>query len=297
MMDWDKLRIFHMVAEAGSFTHAGESLQLSQSAVSRHISGLEDNLGVTLFHRHARGLILTEQGELLHNSSRDIFARLAMIEGQLSDSKHISDGLITVTVAEFIGTHFLSPLLNKFHKTHPHIRLNLLMDDRILNLGMREADVAIRLYKPEQSDLIQKQIASVNFTICASKDYLKNNKPPKNLSDLKNHSLITYPEHVLTPYQNPNWILEAAQLSHQTHKSLITINSVSGIYNAVQNHAGIACLPKFMVTEKSGIISILTDIKPPAIDMYFVYAEARRNSKRIAIMRDFIVDSIAKTDF
>ena len=270
MMDWDKLRIFHMVAEAGSFTHAGEALQLSQSAVSRHISGLEESLGVSLFHRHARGLILTEQGELLHNSSREIFARLAMIEGQLSDSKNISDGLITITVAEFIGSHFIAPLLSQFRAAHPHIRMNLLMDDRVLNLGMREADVAIRLYKPEQADLIQKQIATVNFVICASKDYLKHNKTPKILSDLKDHTLITYPEHCLVPYQNPNWMLEAAAISPQTHKDLITVNSVSAIYSAVCHGAGIACLPKFMVNKNPSLTPLLSSAKPPSVDMYFV---------------------------
>ena len=86
-MDWDKLRIFHAVAEAGSFTHAGESLNLSQSAVSRQISALEESLNVSLFHRHARGLILTEQGELLYRTAHEVFAKLAMAEAQLSESK------------------------------------------------------------------------------------------------------------------------------------------------------------------------------------------------------------------
>jgi DNA-binding transcriptional LysR family regulator len=108
-MDWDKLRIFHMVAEAGSFTHAGESLSLSQSVVSRHIGSLEESLGVTLFHRHARGLILTEQGETLHKASREIFARLAMVEGQLSDSKDHAEGSLSITIAEFFGHSLACP--------------------------------------------------------------------------------------------------------------------------------------------------------------------------------------------
>lgn len=297
MMDWDKLRIFHMVASAGSFTHAGESLQLSQSAVSRHISSLEESLGVTLFHRHARGLILTEQGELLHRSSQDIFARLAMIEGQLADSKNISDGEISITVADFIGSHFIAPHLHEFHKQNPHIRLNLLMDDRVLNLGMREADAAIRLYKPDQADLIQKQIATVHFEIIASKDYLTKRGTPKNISELKQHTLITYPEHVLTPYQNPNWLLTAADISIKTHPSLITVNSVSAIYHAVMNHTGIACLPRFMVSGNESLQRLLPSLKIPSVDMFYVYAEERRNSKRIALMRDFITDLVKKTNF
>ena len=149
-MDWDKLRIFYAVAEAGSFTHAGETLNLSQSAVSRQISTLEESIGVTLFHRHARGLILTEEGELLHKTAGEIFGKLAMIEGQLADSRQLPEGPLRITVAEFIGSTWLAPKLAQLREQHPDILLTMLLDDRILNLSMREADAAIRLYKPEQ---------------------------------------------------------------------------------------------------------------------------------------------------
>ena len=98
-MDWDKLRVFHAVAEAGSFTHAGESLNLSQSAVSRQISALEESLNVPLFHRHARGLILTEQGDLLYHTARDVFAKLSMTEAMLTESKDRPKGPLKVTTS------------------------------------------------------------------------------------------------------------------------------------------------------------------------------------------------------
>ena len=143
-MDWDKLRIFYAVAEAGSFTHAGETLNLSHSAVSRQISTLEESIGVTLFHRHARGLILTEEGELLHKTAGEIFGKLAMIEGQLADSRQLPEGPLRITVAEFIGSTWLAPKLAQLREEHPDIQLTMLLDDRILNLSMREADAAIR---------------------------------------------------------------------------------------------------------------------------------------------------------
>src|SRR3546814_16574890 len=101
-LDWDKLRIFHAVAEAGSLTHAGESLGLSQSAVSRQIGALETQLNATLFHRHARGLILTEQGELLYRTARDIFARLAVTQAMIADTQDKPTGArcVTTTVAK-----------------------------------------------------------------------------------------------------------------------------------------------------------------------------------------------------
>ena len=102
-MDWDKLRVFHAVAEAGSFTHAGQALNLSQSAISRQISTLESSLRVKLFRRHARGLELTEQGELLARSAREVMAKLAMTEAKLSESRDLPSGPLAVTTTTGFG--------------------------------------------------------------------------------------------------------------------------------------------------------------------------------------------------
>lgn len=294
-MDWDKLRIFHIVAQAGSFTHAGDTLKLSQSAVSRHISALEETLGVSLFHRHARGLILTEQGELLHKTSQDIFGKLALIESQMLDSKDLAEGPISITAAEFIGTHWLAPRLNKFHAEQPNIQIKLLLEDRVLNLGMREADAAIRLYKPEQNDLIQRQICSVHLAICASQKYLEKNGTPQMPADLKSHALIAYPDNFLAPYNNPNWLLSMAGIS-STDKNVTQINSISAMINATENNLGIAVLPRFMLKQKSNLVEIMTNIKRETIGMYFVYPQERRHSKRIALFRDFILKEIGNAD-
>lgn len=296
-MDWDKLRIFHTVAEAGSFTHAGEVLKLSQSAVSRHISALEESLGVTLFHRHARGLILTEAGELLHNGSRDIFSRLSMLEGQLTDAKDQTSGSLKITVAEFIGSSWLAGHLAAFREQNKDIHLSLLLEDRVLNLGMREADAAIRLYRPEQQDLIQRQLATVHFVICAHKDYLKKNGTPSSASQLKDHFLIGYPDDVVLPYQNPNWLFERANIDPANNERVTLLNSISGINAAVGSGAGIAVLPKYLVSANPNLQVILPEIHPESVDMYFVYPEERRHSKRISIFRDFLLERVALTDF
>jgi DNA-binding transcriptional LysR family regulator len=296
-MDWDKLRIFHMVAEAGSFTHAGESLNLSQSVVSRHIGSLEESLGVTLFHRHARGLILTEQGEMLHKASREIFARLAMVEGQLSDSKDHAEGKLSITIAEFLGTAWLAPLVAEFHIAYPDINLTVLVDDRVLNLGMRAADAAIRLYKPEGADLVQKQIATLHFGICAHTSYIARCGKPTSPGQLKDHTLIAYPPGALVPYQNPNWLVDQVGLEGETAANVLQVNSVSTIYSAVCAGAGIATLPKFMLRNNPDLVEILPNLTPPSVDMYFVYPEERRHSRRISLFRDFIAERIASSGF
>lgn len=294
-MDWDKLRIFYSVAEAGSFTHAGDSLNLSQSAVSRQISTLEESIGVSLFHRHARGLILTEEGELLHKTAGEIIGKLAMIEGQLADSKQLPEGPLRITIAEFIGSTWLAPKLAQLREQHPDIQITMLLDDRILNLGMREADAAIRLYKPEQQDLIQKHLTDIQFQICASKDYLKKNGTPKSVKDLKSHTLIGYPDNVPAPFADPNWLFRIAELDGNDRSNTIMLNSIYGIFETVKTGAGIAALPDYMVAGDDNVIAVLEDVVRPPVGMYFVYPEERRNSKRIAIFKEFLLKSISET--
>jgi DNA-binding transcriptional LysR family regulator len=296
-MDWDKLRIFHMVAKAGTFTHAGETLNLSQSAVSRHISSFEEDLGISLFHRHARGLILTEQGELLFRTSTEIFTKMMAIEGQLSDARDATDGELSVTLPEFLGTAWLGPHIGQFHQKHPEIELSLLLDDRIFNLGLREADAAIRLYKPEQSELIQRHLASITFSACASPAYCEKNGTPKKIDDLKKHTVIGYPDQALVPYKNPNGLFEQAGISTTKNQSMIRMNSISTIRQAIRSGAGIGVLPQFMIQSTPDIVPILPSAKIPAVDMYFVYPEDRKHSKRISIFRDYLVSLVEKTEF
>ena len=296
-MDWDKLRTFYAVAEAGSFTHAGETLHLSQSAISRQISGLEESLGVSLFHRHARGLVLTEQGELLFKTAKEVFGRLSMVEGQLQDTREMAVGPLQVTAAEFIGATWLVPRLSAFRSRYPDIQLTLLLEDRILNLGMREADCAIRLYMPEQQDLIQRHLAKINFHVCASRTYLEKNGTPSSVSDLKEHTLLGFPEGVPVPFRNANWLFRAADIDLEIDRNLIMMNSYSSIYRAVRNDVGIAALPDYLIANDDNLVTLLPDACHEGVDMYFVYPEERRNSRRIRMFRDFLVEQIRQTPF
>ena len=194
-MDWDKLRVFHAVAEAGSFTHAGDTLNLSQSAVSRQISALEEALQVPLFHRHARGLILTEQGESLNRTVREVFAKLAMTEALLTESKEKPAGRLKVTTTIGFGSSWLAPRLPAFLEQYSDITMQLLLDDTDLDLAMREADVAVRMHTPKQPDLVQRHLTSIEWHVCASPEYLKKHGTPKTAEDLDAHKLILFGEH------------------------------------------------------------------------------------------------------
>jgi DNA-binding transcriptional LysR family regulator len=297
-MDWDKLRIFHAVADAGSFTHAGETLNLSQSAVSRQISTLEESLGVSLFHRHARGLLLTEQGELLQKAAKEIFGKLSMIEGQLVDSRQLPEGPLRITTTEFIGASWLAPNIATLRETHPSMQITMLLDDRILNLGMREADAAIRLYKPEQPDLIQRHIATIHFHIYASRSYLDKYGSPKSVTDLRDHTLIGFPDGTPEPFADPNWLFNISGVKASEDNNMLMMNSLYAIHHATEGGAGLSVLPDYLISESKGnLVCILPELTPPSVDMYFVYPEERRHSQRIAIFRDFLLKQVEKTNF
>lgn len=296
-MDWDKLRTFHIVAEAGSFTHAGEGLDLSQSAVSRQISALEESLDVKLFHRHARGLVLTEAGEMLSNTAKDIFGKLAMIEGRLCDSRSTPSGSLRITAPEFLGSTWLVPRISKLREQYPQLQITLLFDDRILNLSMREADAAIRLYKPDQNDLMHVKLGKIDFHICGSREYFEKNNMPTMVKDLKDHTLIGYPQQSTTPYEDPNWLFRKANVNVQNNPNLLQMNSLYAIFEAVRNGAGLASLPDYLVNNTDEIVSCLDNVTPPSVDVYYVFAEERKESSRIKVLQDFLIEDVKKTAF
>ena len=296
-MDWDKLRTFHIVAEAGSFTHAGVALDLSQSAVSRQISALEESLDVKLFHRHARGLVLTENGELLSNTAKDIFGKLSMVEARLSDNNYTPSGTLRITAPGFLGSTWLVPHIAQLKEKYPDLQISVLMDNRILNLSMREADAAIRLYKPDQSDLAYTSLGKINFHICGSKNYFEKNGKPENIKDLKKHTLIGYPPNVPTPFEDPNWVFRKTNIDFSNNPNVILMNSLFGIYEAVEHDAGLGCIPDYLVSESKNIETCLDNITPQPVEIFYVYAEERKNSTRIKVLQDFLLESVKNTKF
>jgi DNA-binding transcriptional LysR family regulator len=292
-MDWDKLRVFHAVAEAGSFTHAGDTLNLSQSAVSRQISALEEALSVPLFHRHARGLILTEQGEALNRTVREVFAKLAMTEALLAESKEKPAGRLKVTTTHSFGVAWLAPRLNNFLSAHPDVTVSLLLDDTDLDLAMREADVAIRMHPPRQPDLVQRHIGEIRWQVWASPEYLKAHGVPAKAEDLDNHSLVLFGDRK-PPVTDINWLAEAGRRDGTPRRGLLEVNSLQSMLVAIRAGIGIGAIPDYLTHDSSGLTAVLADIPKPHIDMYFVYPEELRNSKRVSVFRDFLVKSISE---
>jgi DNA-binding transcriptional LysR family regulator len=296
-MDWDKLRVFHAVAEAGSFTHAGEKLNLSQSAVSRQISALEESLNVPLFHRHARGLIPTEQGELLYKTARDVFTRLAMAEAMITESRDKARGPLKVTTTVAFGSTWLTPRIREFLTIAPEVSVTLHIDDNELDLSMREADVAIRFTQPRQADLIQRHLMTVRFHIYGAVDYLKRRTVPQVLDDLRHHDLIIYGSATKPPIEDINWLMTVGDPEPGLRRAVLQVNNQYAIYRAVRSGLGLAALPDFMVEPHVNVVKVLPDLTGPTAEAYFVYPEELRHSKRIAVFRDFLLRKVGECTF
>ena len=288
-MDWDKLRIFHAVADAGSLTHAGETLHLSQSAVSRQVRALEESLNATLFHRHARGLILTEQGELLFDASSAMVRRLDTAAARIRDSEEEVFGELRVTTTIGFGSLWLAPRLPKLYEKYPDLKIDLILEERVLDLPMREADVAIRLKEPSQADLIRRRLMGVRMRLYASPEYLEEHGTPENIEDIGQHRLIC--QNTASAQVSAGATLVQHLLTYDVH-SLLTVNNYFGVLQAVIHNLGIGVLPDYITQDFNDMVRVLPEVESAEVPVFLAYPEELRHSKRIEAFRDFVKDEI-----
>lgn len=291
-MDWDKLRIFHAVAEAGSFTRAGDRLNLTQSSVSRQIGALEHSLGAKLFRRHARGLQLTEQGETLFRAAQDVVGKLAMAEALVAESMDRPRGPLRITTTVAFGSMWLTERLRDFVLEYPEIDVSLIVREDELNLSMRQADVAIRLAPPQQPDLIQRHLFTLRHGAFASPEYLERYGMPHTLADLDRHRLIAYDETYHPPFTDINWLLDAGLGAGEARRPVLRVNNLYAMYRACAVGMGIASLPDYMVGLTTGLIPVLPELEGPTHDAFFVYPEELRHSSRVMVFRDFLLSRL-----
>ncbi|MDA1238945.1 MAG: LysR family transcriptional regulator [Proteobacteria bacterium] len=288
-MDWDKLRIFHAVADAGSLTQAGDIIHLSQSAVSRQIRGLEESLNTTLFHRHARGLILTEQGELLFEATRSISPLLDAASARIRDSQNEVFGELRVTTTTGFGSLWLAPRLSSLFDDYPDLNIDLILGERVLDLPMREADVAIRMKEPSQADLIRKRLMTIKMCLFVNRNYKNSKNLPKNLSELTEHRLIF--QNLQTEQVAASETLIREILSYKP-KKILTVNNYFGVLQAVKFGLGVGVLPDYVAIDNPDLIRVLPYYSSNDVPVYLAYPGELRQSKRIAAFRDFVTNQI-----
>ncbi len=288
-MDWDKLRIFHAAAVAGSFTHAGEALRLSQSAVSRQVAALEYDLKTPLFHRHARGLLLTEQGEMLFRTVQEVLGKLESARLRLSDAREKPHGLLKVTANTGFGAAWLAPRIAEFRELYPDIELNVILTDDELDLSMREADVALRLREPTQQDLIRRRLFSVHYSPYASRAYLQRHGRPQKAEDLDTHNIVAFGVTGAAFLNNLNLLLTLGRDPRSSRAPAVSINNIFAMLRAIEKGAGIGILPEYVIDENSPLSRLDLGAEMPVFECWLAYPEEMKNVARVQAFRDFLV--------
>ena len=291
-MDWDKLKIFYAVAEAGSFTRATINLNLSQSAISRQIQSLEEDLKVQLFERHARGLTLTENGEYVFKTAHEVISKLKDVETSLSDQKNKPTGKITITTVRSFGTHWLTPRIQEFMNLNPEIEIELIFDDKELDLSTRQADIGIFMRRPKQLNYIQRKLVDINYYIYGSNKYLEKYGIPKTVNDLNKHRFISFGKGAPSPVFNPDWALRVGVKDNKKRKSIMKVNSVMGLLLAVESGVGLAALPEYLVSSSNNVIKVLPNSAGPITEAHFVYPQSLKNVARVQAFRNFLYSKI-----
>tara|TARA_B100001750_G_scaffold182598_1_gene151296 strand:+ start:114 stop:1004 length:891 start_codon:yes stop_codon:yes gene_type:complete len=296
-MDWDKLKIFYAVAQAGSFTNATVALNLSQSAISRQIQSLENELKVQLFERHARGLTLTDNGEYIYKTAHEVISKLKEVETSLKDKKTKPSGKLTITTVRSFGTHWLTPRIQEFMQLNPEIEVELIFDDKELDLSTREADIGIWMRKPKQLNYIQKKLMDINYHIYGSTKYLENYGYPKTVNDLNKHRFISYGKGAPSPVFNPDWALKLGMKDSKKRKPVMKVNSVMGLLLAVESGVGLAALPDYITFNVLNIVKVLPQQEGPRSEAHFVYPQSLRNVARVQTFRNFLYSKISEWKF
>ena len=296
-MDWDKLKIFHAVAQAGSFTEASGTLNLSQSAISRQIQSLELTLKTSLFERHARGLSLTEDGEILFKTANEVIIHLKAVETSLMEKKDKPSGKLIVTTVVGFGSIWLTPRIKEFMDKYPEMEVEVIVTDKELDLSTREADVAIWMRQPTQLSYIQKKLIDINYHIYGSPKYLEENGYPNTVKDLDKHKFIVYGKGTPSPLSQTDWILKVGKKDSTKRKSVMRVNNIYSLLLAVESGVGLAALTYYMVQEKSTLVKVLPNIDGPKYEAHFVYPQSLKNVARIKSFRDFIFDKVNEWRF
>jgi len=288
MMNWERLRVFHAAAECLSMARAGDWLEVSASAVSRQIAALERSLGCRLFHRHARGLALTEQGRLLHAAVARVMRELREAEEAVGGASARVEGLLRVSCGESLGGDWLAPRLGRLLDAHPGIRVSLgPAVDEPYDVAAGESDVAILYARPTQESVVHRRLMDFEIGAYASPGYIARWGAPEGPDDLDRHRLLGCRCANERALRGRDWILRAGRPAHEPRRPAIETHSTFAARRAASLGAGIAAVPDFMARGRTDLVRVLEDIPRPSLEAWIAYPEAMRGNRRVAAFVEF----------
>lgn len=288
-MNWDGYRYFIAAAEAGSISAAAKKLDSNQSTVGRHIDSLESALGIKLFQRSVKGLSLTEEGQAVFEQSQHIQNAIVKIQRAVQGKEKVASGTVRLSLPEGLGQEILIPALDSFYKLYPQVKLIFNVSATTANITQGEADVAVRLFRPEEADLVIKYLGEMKMGLYASKSYQKNYGLPGGLKDLRKHKVITYGDHLSVLPEN-QWLINHSNESLRILRSDSTVTR----FKATVSGVGISLQPEVLAQTDSDLIRLFKSAKLPAHKVWLVYHKDVRHMTRVRAVTDFISDCLEK---
>ncbi len=285
-LNWDGLRFFIAAAKGGSLTAAAKSLGSNQPTVGRHIDSLEAELGIKLFQRSVKGLVLTEEGIQLLGHCREIQSLVVKIERTVCGEEDIS-GTVRVALPEGLCLEVLTPILPQFYLDYPNIRLILSVSSNTANLTRGDADVAVRLFRPSESNLVIRQLGKIEMGLFAARSYIDTFGYPTQPGELSQHRVISYGEQLATMPENL-WLMEHTSPAAQVLNS----DSTSTRLKATHAGVGISIQPRMFVKTNPQLVPLLEDLTLPAHEMWLVYHKDLRQIARLRAVVNFIASHL-----
>ncbi len=289
-MNWERLKVFHQVARAGSFTNAAFQMNISQSSLSRTIMQLEHELKTRLFHRLPHGLEPTPQGKNLYTVTTRMFHEAEAVENLFTQEKNAPAGLLRIITTISLASMWFPYYTLGFHEKYPDMRLVITGNDDNLDLNLRQADVSIRTFIPHQPDLIQNYLITFTPKFFASPDYLKKHGEPKTIEDLDNHRLLTYADYHVHPYGNSlHWILNAGGTVENLRKPFLRVNTGPGLLKMAEQGVGILAMSdQYPAVQESSLIPILQEYEGPGTKLYYSYPKQMKGFKRVEVLNSYL---------
>ena len=287
-IDWTDLNIFLAIVNAGSISGAAKALGISQPTVGRHLNALEDVAGTSLFARSTRALKLTDSGQAILENARRMGVEAQTIERLLEGHVKTLSGLVKIAAVEGLGTHWLPREIAMFNERYPDITIEIQIGNRVVDLQQREADIALRLIRPYQGDLITKKLTRYGFGLYADEGYLKRHGTPALLEDLAEHQLVGMPKGVFhgIGFSDEDW----AYLDQA--KTVVQTNSPSAHIEATSTGLGIGLHSHRWASSYSNLVRVLPEVNLDKVGVWIVSHEDLRHSARIRAVFDFLSERI-----
>ena len=282
-IDWDKLKVFRIVAELGSMNAAAARLGESAPTISRKIDELERTLNAILLNRSPRGAHLTEAGKKAVRYVDAMADAADRVSAEVSDFDQQAEGRVTVATGDGIGAHWIAPRLPKFHLANPKIELRLRVVDKTPDLLNGEADIAIQFSEPAKHELVARRLGVLHYMFFASPEYLKAYGQPESMFDLSNHRLLFHEGYV---QQVDRWAPKTSAFRELLDLALVT-NSGAVMMAVCANGGGIAVLPSYVAHLNANLVPLnLAEVAP--VQFWMTYTEKIRRLSRGQLVLEWL---------